>query len=208
MPAAVAPPPATRYRGLYPDWEGVRPLAWFFVEQLLEARAESAFPTNAAGHDEDVNVYLAALLETWVSGDVEAGVLARREPLLLPPDPGTSRLSRADHYRRPADHHLLALGLFDRGDLQRRRVCSWRETADETRRHDLAVAQHCYDLAADQLAGREAGRAGLVAVWRALAARLPDYVHVLQTLARRRLGLGARLSGTDLDWLLTPPEPE
>jgi len=198
-PAAREP---LRYRGLYPAWEGSRPVSWYFTEQLLEARASSDFPTSAAGWDEDVNVYLAGLLAGWVAGVAAGGVVAGRDPLLQPPDTAWPAAARAQWYRRQADHRLLALGLFDRGDLVRRRTRGWRMTAAETRRRDRAVALWGYRLAAALADGRAGDVPALVAVWRKLARHLDGYVHVLQTLSRQRLGLGARLDDGALTRLL------
>jgi hypothetical protein len=198
MPHAAAVP----YRSLYPAWEGPRPLAWFFAEQLLEARAESEFPTNAAGADEDVNVYLVDLLCRWAGGATDPALVAGRTPLVLPPEAAGTSGGRAGWYRRQADHRLLALGLFDRGDLIRRRACGWAMTPDQTDRSDREVARTCYALAADLIEGRAGDRPGVVQVWRKLARDLDRYVHVLQTLARRRLGLGATIGDDALARLL------
>lgn len=202
MTVATAPRPALRYRTLFPAWDGSRPLGWFFAEQLLEARAGSSFPTGSRGNDEDVNVYLIGLLTAWAAGDDRRGVLPGADPLWLPPDRAPGRRLAAEHYRRQADHRLLALGLCDRGDLVRRRRAAWRLGADGTEQRDVAVAVRAYELAANLLDGRSARDAARVAVWRKLAAALPDYLHVLQTLARRRLGLGARLGDAALARLL------
>jgi hypothetical protein len=190
------------FRSLFPNLEPARPLAWFFAEEFLEARSLSDHPTNSRMPDEDVNMYLIGLLTRWAAGDPRPGVEPGRDPVLAPSSPGGGTLAMVEHLRRQADHRLLALGLFDRGDLVRRRLVGWRMTADETRRRDQTVAGHCYRLAARLLAGRHDGRQGLATVWWKLAADLPGYVLVLQTLARRRLGLGARLSEAELEHLL------
>jgi len=205
MSVATASPRPVRYRSLFPAWEGPRPVSWYFIEQLLEARATSDFPTNAAGEDEDVNVYLADRLAAWATGDGRGGIMPGRDPLLRLADPAAPASLTAWTAARQADHRLLGLGLFDRGDLVRRRVCGWRMTMAETRRRDREVAVRGYQFAADRLAGRAGDRPGTVAVWRKLARNLDGYVHVLQTLARRRLGLGARLEDADLAWLLRDP---
>jgi hypothetical protein len=181
-------------------------VAWFFAEHLLEARAGSRFPTNTAGRDEDVNAYLIGLLGAWAVQDPRAGVLPGIDPLLAPPA-GGGRLARARHYRHQADHRLLALGLHDRGDLVRRRRVGWRLTEQETRRRDLAVVRHGYAAAAELARGRDGCWPALVAVWEKLARQADDYVHVLQVLARRRLGLGARLDDGALARLLRPSRP-
>ena len=67
----------------------------------------------------------------------------------------------------------------------------------ETRARDLTVAARSYAMAANL--GRHAG---LNDVWSKLARHTPQYVHILQTLSRRHLGLGARLDDTALARLL------
>ena len=204
LPASPAPaaPAATPFRGLFPDWRGQRPLAWFFAEEWLEARAASDFPTNSRGMDEDVNIYIIDLLCRWAAGDPRPGALPGRDPLLLPPD-GIEGAAAAEHYRRQADHRLLALGLCDRGDLVRRRRTGWRMTEAETRRRDLAVASRCYALAANLTPPGRGDRQALAGVWTRLAAHTDGYVQAMQIMARRRLGLGARLDDTALSWLMT-----
>lgn len=202
MTVATQPGKPLTFRSLYPTVERSRPLAWFFAEELLEARSISDHPTSSRVFDEDVNIYLIGLLTGWAAGDPGRGVEPGRDPVLAPPPRRTGTLATAEHLCRQADHRLLCLGLFDRGDLVRRRLVGWRMTTAETRRRDQTVASHCYSLAARLLDGRDDGRQGLVTVWRKLAADLPRYVHVLQTLARRRLGLGARLSDAELQHLL------
>ncbi len=74
-------------------------------------------------------------------------------------------------------------------------------TEADTRQRDLTVMVRGYAGAACLLQGRREARA-LVAVWRRLADHGPDYVQALQTLARRRLGLGARLTDAHLARLM------
>jgi hypothetical protein len=198
--AAVRTRREPRYVGLFPSWEGRRPVGWFFAEQLLEARAESDFPTNSAGDDEDVNVYLMGLLRGWVTDDPRTAIAGGIDPL-TDPDRARATTSPAEWWRRQADHRLLALGLFDRGDLVRRRRIGWRFTEEQARARDLTVLQRSYALAAELVAGRPDRRAEQ-AVWRKLARHAPQYVHVLQTLARRRLGLGARIDDDALARLM------
>jgi len=204
MTVAVHPRRAPTYHSLFPSLEPVRPLAWFFAEQLLEARAESDLPTNSRGPDEAINVYLVGLLGRWIGGATAAGVAPAQDPAMLHPPNECGRHALAEYWRRQADHRLLALGLFDRGDMIRRRPAGWRQSRAETRRRDLSLAGHCYRMAARYIGGREESSRGLAEIWSKLAADLPAYVQVLQTLARRRLGLGARLSDAALSRLLDP----
>lgn len=177
---------------------------FFLCEQLLEARQGSWLPTNVAGPDEDVNIYLTLRLHALAGGLVDPRVVPALAPVDPGPDPTLSRAARADWYRANGDHRLLHLGLFDRGETCRRRATPWGLTAAEARTRDLAVAAACYEAAARLLA-RGPGRGGATAaVLAKLAGRCEEYVHVLGALAVRRLGLGARLTDSELSALTAP----
>ena len=190
------------FRGLFPDWSGPRPWRYFLMEQLLEARRESMFPTNGAGPDEDVNVYLSHLLAGFLTGHHDPRVRWGAGALLLPPAKDLGRAARAGWYRANADHRLLYLGLMDRGDGLRRRPIHFGMSAQETRDRDLTTGSRCFAMAANLLEGRGRNNVGLVEVLRKLEENFEDYVHVLGVLATRRLGLGAVLSDDDLAGLL------
>ena len=168
------------------------------MEQLLEGRRESMFPTNGAGPDEDVNVYLSGLLTDFLTGHHDPRVQWGAGPLMHPPGKELGPRSRADRYRVNADHRLLFLGLMDRGDGLRRRRVHFGMTAEETRRRDMGIGQSCYGMAANLMEGKPGANSGLVRVLRKLENNYEDYVHVLGVLATRRFGLGAVLSDRDL----------
>ena len=193
----------TYYRLLFPDFSDPRPLSFFMLENLLAARADSRFPTNSCGPDEAVNVYLADLLTRLVSEPAPPTVVAGATALLTPLDKcGQSRRVRADHYRHNADHRLLGLGLFGRGDLLRRRDVPLGLTAEEAQVRDQHIGAQAYRLAANLIEGRPTTAAVLAPILHQLAQHFADYVHVLAVLAWRRFGLGAQLSDADLDDLL------
>lgn len=192
----------TPYLELFPGWSGRRPWNYFLMEQLLEARRESMFPTNGAGSDEDVNVYLGHLLAGFLNGHQDSRVQWGSGPVLSPPEKDRGRRERAQWYRVNADHRLLYLGLMNRGDGLRRRPVHFGMTATETRGRDLSCGRSCYGLAADLLEGRSCAIAPLAPVLRKLERHFEDYVHVLAVLATRRFGLGAVLSENDLAGLL------
>ena len=195
MPATLTRTSASalHFRGLFPDWHGKRPLPFFFMEQLLEARAESRFPTNAGGYDEDVNVYLAGLLTRLAIGHDPGVALFGSGPQFFSPAKDLGPRRRAHWYRGQADQRLVYLGLFDRGEGRRRRADLFGLTHGQTRARDLVCGSSCYRSAADLLPARE-GSAGLASVLEKLGRNFTDYVHVLGVLATRRLGLGAKLS--------------
>lgn len=179
---------------------------FFLAENLLEARRESRLPTNFAGPDEDVNIYLALRLAQLAPAAGEPRLAPGLDPLLSGPPSGIGRAACADWYRANADHRLLGLGLFHRGDGVRRRPVPWGLAACEARRRDLAVAAACYAMAASLLA-RGPGRGGAAAeVMAKLSAGCEDYAHVLGVLAVRRLGLGARLGEAELAGMLPTRE--
>lgn len=204
MPAVLHAPAEPRFRSLFPDWTGPRPVRWYFAEQLLEARHGSRFPTNAEGPDEDVNIYLIGLLAGFVGGHQDPRVRPGADPLLLPPDASLPRAAQAAHYRVNGDHRLLFQGLLDRGDGLRRRRQPWGVAADQVRERDLAAGRACYALAANLLEGRPGAAPAVAAVMGKLAENFEEYVHVLAVLATRRWGLGARLGDGELAGLLRP----
>jgi hypothetical protein len=175
---------------------------FFLAEHLLEARRGSWLPTNGAGYDEDVNIYLLMLLDRLATGTIDTCVVPGLATLADGPDPRLPRSARAAWYRANGDSRLLGLGLFARGDMLRRRTTPWGWTPEGARKRDLAVATACYEAAARLLDRGPARGGALVAVLEKLAERCEDYAQVLGVLAVRRLGLGAQLSDADLTGLV------
>jgi hypothetical protein len=202
MPRTLCRSNKPLYLNLFPSWKGKQPLRFFMMENLLEARHGSEFPTNGAGPDEDVNVFLADLLTRFLDGRHQADLVFGAGSLLVPPDRSLGRRQRADYYLANAHHRLLHLGLLNRGDGLRRRRVPFGLEADEARLRDAGVGRECYRAAANLLDGRNLVSPAVVAVYRKLADFFEDYVHVLAVMATRRLGLGARLSSKELDSLL------
>jgi hypothetical protein len=191
MPKALCKSQTPQYHSLFPDWTGPRPFRFFLLENLLEARQQSTFPTNGAGPDEDANMYLASLLTGFLRGKHPENVIQGISPMLHPPAKDATRRQRADYYRNNADFRLIMLGLFDRGDAS-----------------DLVVGKHCYQMAVNLLDKRKMVSQGTIDVWRKLAENFDLYVQVLSTMAVGRLGLGASLSPSDLNYLAEAPKPE
>ncbi len=202
MPTLLSQVKPPVYRNLFPDWSGPRPFPFFMMENLLEARSKSFFPTNGAGPDEDVNVYLSHLLTGFLGGGIDPRIEPGAAPLLQPPNRNAALRSRADWYRVNADHRLITQGLFDRGETLRRHRLYLGSNEGETRRKDRIIGATCYGLSANLLENRADASAGLVSVLRKLEEHFDDYVHVLAVLATRHLGLGAQLSNSDLEGLL------
>ncbi len=202
MPKTLCRSDKPLFLNIFPQWKGRQPLRFYLLENLLEARRGCGFPTNGAGPDEDVNVFLAGLLTRFLQGDHNGQIVAAAGSVMEPPDPGLDRRGRAEFYLANANHRLLYLGLMNRGDGLRRRRIPFGRSEDETRRLDTGVGKSCYRLAANLLEDRRLVTDGLVEVLGKLADHFEDYVHVLAALATRKLGLGAHLSENDLADLL------
>lgn len=195
MPTTLRRSLSLRYRTLFPARDGWRPLLFFMLENLLEARAQSSYPTSLRWPDEDVNIYLAHLLAKHVTSPTPAAIQAGNTPLLEPPAcEEQSRWSQREHYRLNGDHRLLCLGLYGRGDLLRRRQPQFGSSPAATWQRDLVAGENCYHCALALAERERPGRPGLVTVLGKLVEGFADYVGVLQAVARYRLGLGARLS--------------
>jgi len=208
MPKAMFKTSSPQYLSLFPDWNGPRPLPFFMLENLLEARRQSTFPTNLAGPDEDVNIYLADLLTKFLNGQHSSDVEFGAHPLLCPAQQNLSRRQQAAYYRNNADHRLLMLGLFDRGDHLRKRSLLFGMNRQEAHLRDCGVGKECYQLAVNLLENRRLVSSGRIDVWRKLAENFDLYVQVLSTMAVSRLGLGATLSSECLNLMMTGPAPE
>ena len=127
------------------------------------------------------------------------------QPLFTPPVKKIGRRLQAEFYRTNADHRLLMLGLFNRGENQRNRAVLFGMDRQETHMRDIGVGQDCYQMAVNLLDNRNLVPDALLDVWQKLANNFDLYVQVLSTMAVNRLGLGAQLSETDLSLLMTGP---
>ncbi len=199
-------PKPTVFRTLFPAWDASRPQTFFFMEELLKARTESVFPTNAAEYDEDVNVYLAHLLTRLGSGLNPQTTLFGSEPMWFPPAKNLQRKMKAQWYLNHGEHRLLYLGLFERGENRRRRTELQGMSRSETRNRDLVCGQTCYESAAALLDRGHRSNAQKDIVTK-IARHFPSYVQVLATLATRHWDLGAHLSSCDLQKLMGPTPP-
>ncbi len=198
MPAALCKSDKPLFLNIFPSWNGRQPFRFFIMENLLEARRDSHFPTNGAGPDEDVNVFLTGLLTRFLAGEHDPAVVQGAACLLLPPSPSGGRRQHLEFYLANACHRLLFLGLANRGDGLRRRPVPFGFTRAESRERDMAAGATCFAMAVNLAEKRALAPGPVVDVWRKLARHFEDYVHVLGVLATRRLGLGAHLGAEEL----------
>jgi len=219
MPTTMCQTDSPRFTGLFPYWDKPRPIRFYLMENLLESRMGSLFPTSCAGFDEDVNVYISHLLAGFLRNHFNPQIKMGAGPLLEPPAKSLPLGSQVEFYRADADHRLLFLGLMNRGDDLRRRRNPLHGNESDTRKRDLIVGSTCFEMAANLLQHGPHGQSGLAVVMRKLAENFTDYVQVIANLATNNLNLGARLTDNDLQRLLqdvqqgaedipTTPEPK
>jgi hypothetical protein len=118
---------------------GLRPSYYFMMRCLLCSRVETGLVSDSNGYDEDVNVYLANLLNAFINPDY----VERAQRYLSPYDHEVfHRLMRSSDarlkytiYKTNADFLLVSLGLFEdpgqvtRGGRRRARSASPSEEA-------------------------------------------------------------------------------
>jgi hypothetical protein len=99
------------------------PAYFYMIDNLLECRRESGFPSNGEFLDEDVNVYLASLLTSHIFGARDAaaaGTIMHYDiPLFETASRETDPRRRFIIYRSNADDLLVRLGVFDNPEGRR-----------------------------------------------------------------------------------------
>jgi len=153
----------------------------YLLRCLLGARKEASFPSNEGGFDEDVNVYLAGLLNRFFSASYHDE--ARR--YLQPYDLDLRRQAEASGdpryayrlYKVNADHLLLGIGIFHHveGALGPEHPFLHRDPSEFEGRGSLY-----YLLASSRLHHLKRRRGGIGEALRKLGERFPRYVQVLR----------------------------
>jgi len=92
------------------------PAYFYMIDNLLECRKESGFPSNGEFYDEDVNVYLAALLTSRIYGGCSNvtynSIINYDIPLFESAGGESDPRKRFTVYRANADDLLLRLGVY------------------------------------------------------------------------------------------------
>jgi len=125
-------------------------VAQFLTLCLLGARDEVGFPSNEAGFDEDVNVYLVGLLANFLGSQYHAEATRYVQPRDIDLARELRRRDDDRHsfrvYKVNADHLLLAIGLLHRVEGGQGIGVFRREPGDFSGR-----ASTYYDLASSSL---------------------------------------------------------
>lgn len=172
---------------------------FFMLNSLLHSRIHTGVESNAEYYDEDVNVYVAHLL----NAHIDPRYAARVSQYLAHNDAEVRRLieSRPDDrdryhiYKTNADALLLALGVFDTHDDRHERLDPALRTP---RSVYVSRAATYYALAASYATKLHRGPSGVSQVLEKLSRGIENYVKVLSFMRGQYLGFIRRYSPGEL----------
>ncbi len=176
-----------------------RSTGYFMMDNFLQSRIEACFPTNDEFYDEDINVYIAGVLES-VSEPRRQESQAR---LVVPRDQDLNRVVERirNHwkkywvYRANADFLFISLGIFDNPTRSRKDSISHMNLS---RGCYLGRAKTYYRLAQSHLLQSTRRNTPLGETLGKLSERLEDYVRVLSFMKGEYLNLFHRLSDGEI----------
>jgi hypothetical protein len=166
---------------------------FFFLEHLLKARADLHLETGHHDYDQEVNVYLAGLLNSLLV----SGPIINQKPYIssfdtdvrswLEMHPGT----RNEYvvYRDNADFRLLLSGLFD--GCEHKRSYTHIVLADND---DLGRVALYYELAASALLHLQGNSNSLVQIYYTLSETISEILQILKRAASTYFDLIERIS--------------
>jgi len=186
-----------------------RSTGYFMIDNFLRSRMEACFPTNQDFFDEDVNVYIAGLLESVSDPDRQESYsrLVKRYDHELGRAVERIRNHSRKHwiYRVNADFLFISLGVFDNPVRSRRdSACHMRLS----RGLYMGRAKTYYSLARSHLLQSARRRTPLCETLGKLSERLEEYVGVLSFMKGEYLNLFHRLSDGELYHLQRSAGPE
>ena len=166
---------------------------------LLHSRVQTGIESNTDFYDEDVNVYLAHLLNSYI----DPKHLDRIESQLVALDPDLFRMivdgaddrQRFELYRANADHLLISVAIFDVFDDHRQNRHPAFHVSKETY---IARASSYYALASSYAAKLGRGSTGLSETLRKLSVGIENYVKILSYMRGHYLNLIRRYSAGEL----------
>jgi len=162
--------------------KGLRESGFFFLEHILKARADLHMETGSKEYEQEMNVYIAGLLNSLINSDK----LLSEKPYISPFDTDV-KLWLDNHpglrneynvYRDNADFGLIFLGLFlgyNHPGSYHNKILS---NSDEQGR----VALY-YEMASSALAHLQGNSVSLVGVFQALADNMPDILQIVRRAA-------------------------
>jgi hypothetical protein len=174
------------------------PAYFFMIDHLLSSRRESGFPSNAVVFDEDVNVYLAALLTSYIFGGAPSGperIFPYDLPLFEAAARETDPRGRFCLYRANADHLLLQVGIFDNPRSRRPGSASHM---DITREAYIGRGKSYYRMAWASAAETFRRPTAIGDIMGKLSGGFERYVEILSVMRGEYLNMIPRLSDGEL----------
>lgn len=185
------------------------PTEEFLMRCLLGAREQASRPSNDAGFDEDVNVYLVGLLTSLMGADYHDRL--RRYHFRWDQDLAREVASAADPrftyevYRTNADHLLVGIGLLHHVEGAAR---PGLPHLHREREEFSGRGSTYYALASSSLRRLRRRSTGTEVAMEKLGARFEDYARVLGHLRTAYFHFSARLSEARIFHLLRPAETD
>jgi hypothetical protein len=172
---------------------------FFMLNCLLHARVHTGIESNSDVYDEDVNVYLAHLLNSHMDPKhiaENADRIALHEPglhELLGKVPDDRR--RFEIYRANADYLLMAVSVFDRFED---RHCNRHPAFHVAKEAYIGKAATYYALASAYAAKLGRGANAIAATLRKLGDGIDNYVKILSYMRGQYLGFIRKYSPGEL----------
>lgn len=163
----------------------------FVIEALLRSRLSAGLQTGCHRPDEDVNMYLAALLCRYAEGEAPG----TGDDLIIPYAADLAERVRSARecrtkyliYRRNADHLLVSLGIF--GNAWLRGGTSGAFPWAASRAESIGRGKSYYARAASYASRLADGRRGLDELLAKLDIGFEEYLRILETLRSEAFNL-------------------
>ena len=172
---------------------------FFMLNCLLHSRVQTGLESNTERYDEDVNVYLAHLLNSHI----EPGYLLRTSPMIAVDDAHVFRMieqsgsdrQRYEIYRANADYLLISVAVFDVFD---ERHYHHRSDFHTPKTVYIARAAAYYGLAASFATKLARGPSSIADTFSKLSEGIESYVRILMYMRGQYLNFIKRYSDGEL----------
>lgn len=172
---------------------------FFMLNCLLHSRVQTGIESNTEFYDEDVNVYLAHLLNSHIDPKYlsrAAGLVALDDSDIyrMIADAGSDR-HRYEIYRANADFLLMAVAVFD---IFGERHCHHRSAFHVPKTVYIARAAAYYSLASSYASRLGCGTTPIAETLAKISRGIESYVHILMYMRGQYLNFIRRYSDGEL----------
>jgi len=200
---------STRYTPLHVARKPSSGDAYFFMmDNLLHSRMEAGFPSNDVCFDEDVNVYLASLLASYIfprGGDDGArGILPVDASIFEAAEAAAGTRAKYRIYRRSADSLLVSLGIFKNARLKRPDSAPHLAMSDAAH---IGRGKSYYAIARAYAAQVHRRNTAVADVLGKLSDHFERYLGVLSIMGGEHLNIFKHLSDGELFHIEKTPRP-